>query len=325
MAPLAHADAADAHTPASSSRNSNASDSMSAMQTCAEPATLYSAGTVSTTPSTRSCEPRDERVAEDRQAGVLVGPLAIGEVECNSGGDDAGGVVGAAAALALLPTADDQRIDFGAAAFDEYPDAFRPAELVGAERQQVDVGGDVAQVEPTGGLDRIGVQQRIGSVTTHDPGDVGDVGDGADLVVDRHHADDRHIGGGIEHGREFVEVDAPDGVDADHATLGRQLFDDVQHGVVLDGRADGDAAAPSDRPRDRHVVALGPAAGEHDLVGVAPDHAGNDVAGLVDGLAALAGRTGETPTGWRTARTGTASSPRPPRRAWASTQRGRGR
>ncbi|MEZ5298724.1 MAG: hypothetical protein R2697_21315 [Ilumatobacteraceae bacterium] len=40
MAPLAHADAALAHTSASSSRNNSASFSTPEMHTCAEPATL---------------------------------------------------------------------------------------------------------------------------------------------------------------------------------------------------------------------------------------------------------------------------------------------
>ena len=76
-----------------------------------------------------------------------------------------------------------------------------------AERQQIDVGRDVAQVEPARRLDGVGVQQRVGGVTAHDLGDLGDVGDRADLVVDGHHADDRDVRGCIEGGREFVEVE----------------------------------------------------------------------------------------------------------------------
>ena len=255
------------------------------MQTWAEPATLSSRGTVSTTPSMRCCSPATSSVAEFGQTDVLDGPFTIGEVERDGGGDDARRVVGAAATLTFLATSDDQWIDLRASSFDEHPDALGASELVRTERQQIDVRRDAAQVEPTGRLDGVGVQQRIGSMTPHDARNLGQVGDGPDLVVDRHHTDDRDVGCGIEHGGELVEVDAPDGVDADDATVGSQVFDDVQHGVVLDRWADGDAATSGDRARDRHVVALGPAPGEHDLVGVAPDRPGDRVARFVDGLA----------------------------------------
>ena len=59
--------------------------------------------------------------------------------------------------------------------------------------------------------------------------------------------------------------------------------------------------------------------------GLAAEHGGHDVAGLVDGLAGVAGRARARPTGWRSARSGTAASPRRPRAASASSPRGRGR
>ncbi len=92
------------------------------------------------------------------------------------------------------PAAHDQRIDLRAATLDQDADTLRAAELVGAERQQVDVRRDLAQVEPAGALDGVGVEERVGRVAAHDPAHLDDVGDRADLVVDRHHADDRHVG-----------------------------------------------------------------------------------------------------------------------------------
>ena len=235
----------------------------------------------------------DQLVAQHHQAAVLVDSFAIGEVERYRCSDDAGGVVGAAATFAFLSATDEQRVDLRAATFDEHADTFRTTELVRAERQQIDVGRDVAQVEPARRLDGVGVQQRVGGVTAHDLGDLGDVGDRADLVVDGHHADDRDVWGCIEGGREFVEVDSAESIDADDAALTAagvsvELFDDVKHCVVFDCRAHGDTASAGDGAGDRHVVALGSAAGEHHLVRMAANDAGDGVAGLVDGLASAA-------------------------------------
>ena len=80
---------------------------------------------------------------------------------------------------------------------------------------------------------------------------------------------------------------APGGVDRhDGAAV---ALDDVQHGVVLGGRAHGAAARRRSTPGDGGVVALGAAAGEHDLAGPAADDGGDAVAGLVDGPAGVAG------------------------------------
>ena len=209
----------------------------------------------------------------------------------NGRSDDPGGVVGATAPLALLAATDDQRLDLRTAALDEDADALRATELVGAERQQVDVRADVAQIDPARRLHRIGVEQRVGCVSADDAGDLGDVGDRSDLVVDRHHAHDRHVRRGLEHSGEFVGIDAPEPVDTDDPTLFAELLDDVEDRMMLDRWAHGDATVAGDRPDDRHVVALGTAASEDDFVGMAADHTGDGVPGLVDGLASAAGET----------------------------------
>ncbi len=234
----------------------------------------------------------DQLVAELCEAFVLADALAIGEVEGDSGGNDAGGVVGATATFAFLSTTDDQRIDLRATTLDQYADSFWAAELVGAERQQVDVRGDLAQVEPARRLDGVGVYEGVRCVTPYDTGDLGDVGDRADLVVDCHDTDDRDLRRCVECRGEFVEVDPAERIDADDATpIARviaELLDDVQDGVVLDRRADGDASTASDGTTDGHVVALGSATGEHHLVRVAADDTSDGVSGLVDGLAGTA-------------------------------------
>jgi hypothetical protein len=87
-------------------------------------------------------------------------------------------------------------------------------------------------------------------------------------------------------------IDAPEPVDTDDPPLVAELLDDVEDRVVLDRWAHGDAGrCAAIAPDDRHVVALGAAAREDDLVGMAAHHTGDGVPGLVDGLAGTAGET----------------------------------
>ena len=88
--------------------------------------------------------------------------LGGGEAQRLGQGDDAGDVVRAAAPLALLPAADEQRGERRAVAHGEHADALRPAELVGRQRQRVDVRPQLGEVEPARRLHRVGVQHRAG-------------------------------------------------------------------------------------------------------------------------------------------------------------------
>ena len=111
IAPAAHADAALAHTPPSSSRYSNASFSMPRMHTCADPATLSSGGTVSRTSAQLAAQLTHEPVAQLGEARVLVVALGIGEPQRLGERDGAGDVLRAAASLALLSATDEQRFE----------------------------------------------------------------------------------------------------------------------------------------------------------------------------------------------------------------------
>lgn len=227
----------------------------------------------------------DELVAEIADPDVLGGAVAIGDIEGDGGGHDARCVVRAAATFSFLASPDDQRCDPRSADLDEDAHTLGPAELVGAEREQIDVRGEIAQIEPACRLHRIGMEQGIGRVPTNDRRHRLDVGDRSDLVVDRHHADDRHVRFAIEHGSEFIEIDPAERVDADHPAAG--VFDHMEHGVMLDRRAHSASAEP-DGAGDGHVVALGAAAREHHLVGSAADSSGDHVAGFVDRLTGAA-------------------------------------
>ena len=172
----------------------------------------------------------------------------------------------------------------GTAAGHQHSNALRAAELVRRQRQQIDVWRDGAEVEPTCGLNRVGVHDRVGRDASHDCRDLCHVVDGPDLVVDRHHADERRIREGLG---ESLEIDPAGLVDGDDAPVAG--LDGVQHCVMLDRRAHRDAAGAIERAEDRGVVGLGAAAGEDDLARPAPDHVGDVVAGLVDRLAHLPG------------------------------------
>jgi hypothetical protein len=127
---------------------------------------------------------------------------------------------------------------------------------------------------------------------------------GADLVVGRHHRDQ----GGpprLEQRGQPVRIDPAPAVHRGQVDPGPGVGlgpgGGVQHGVVLDGRAD---QVPVLRRPGQHgaldgqVVGLGAPGGEHDLGGGGPDQGGHLLAGRLHGgpgrppLAVLAGRVG---------------------------------
>ena len=78
----------------------------------------------------------------------------------------------------------------------EHADALRPAELVGAQRQQVDVRPRSSRRSSQHAACTASVCSTApGARSRDDGGDGGEVGDRADLVVDRHHADDGDVVG----------------------------------------------------------------------------------------------------------------------------------
>ncbi len=117
-------------------------------------------------------EAGDEAVAQRRRcARHLRRPLGVGRRQRDGEGDDAADVVGAAAPIPLLAATDDERVDGRAVAHGQHAHALRTAELVGAQRQQVDVRPQVAEVEPAGRLHGVGVDERVGRVLADQRGD----------------------------------------------------------------------------------------------------------------------------------------------------------
>ena len=185
----------------------------------------------------------------------------------------------------------------------EHADALGPAELVGAEADEVSDRRELGDVGPAEGLHRVGVEHGVGGEAAHDLGRLGQGLQGADLVVGRHDRHEPHPGAlprcgagglGLEHDGEVIEVEATGGIDADRAASEGEHR--VEHGMVLDRRAH-DGAVGGSEPGSTgpagaehgEVVGLGTAAREHDLTRLGADELGDDVAGVVDGPAGVAG------------------------------------
>ena len=152
---------------------------------------------------------------------------------------------------------------------DEHADALRATELVRRQRHEIDVGSDAAQIEPARRLHGVGVHHRLRSDTVDDGRNIGEIGDRANLVVDGHDRNHGHIGpANGERIGQVHQVDASGVVDTDDASP--SVLDGLQHGVVLDGRAQRHAAPTIERAEDRRVVGLGAPAGEDHLAGVTP-------------------------------------------------------
>ena len=269
-APLAHDEAAEAHTPAWSSRNSSASASTPWKQTWARPAAR---------PSGRRRRCRSPRRQGRRRAARRPGGRAgrrRGRCPRSGGsavrpargghGDDAGHVLGAAAAVPLLARhRSDGRPSSTPGRTTRAPTPLGPPNLWALTEMRSAPAAVRRHVEPGQGLDGVGVEHGVGGMATDDLGHLGEGLDRADLVVDQHH---RHHGHGIASSRTAARrrgrsaPSASTGADA-AAERGRR----VAHGVVLDGGGHDRAAPGRLGPEHGQVVGLGPAAGEHDLAG----------------------------------------------------------
>ena len=157
-------------------------------------------------------------------------------------------VVGAAAPLALLTPAVQQRCHRHALAHHQRADALGAAELVGAHRHEVESGCQLRQIEGGGRLHRIGVEHGLGRVPAHQLCDLVQGLDRAHLVVGRHHRDQRHLG--PDNVGHRVEVDGAPCVDRRHPAL---------LGIAPDAAAAGTTrpppgAPPRSAPRHRRVA-----------------------------------------------------------------------
>jgi len=158
----------------------------------------------------------------------------------------------------------------------------RAADLVTADRHEVHAAGGEVHRHLTHGLDRVGVDRDTELVG--DPCDLGDLLDGAHLVVGPHDADERDgLGVGLDRRAHRLRTHAAELVDIEPGDLGalvrHEEVDAVEDSVVLDRRHEQPHAGGvgvSARPvgaLDGEVVGLGASRGEEHLGRARPEAA----------------------------------------------------
>jgi hypothetical protein len=110
-------------------------------------------------------------------------------------------------------------------------------------------------------------------VPTNDSADRFEVVDRTDFVIDGHHADDRDgtisCDDFIERCAKLIKIDTASVINADDNSA--MVLDHFEDRVMLGGWAHCDATCASDGARNRHVVALGSAPGEDNVVRTATE------------------------------------------------------
>ena len=301
IAPLAHADAADAHTPASSSRNSSASLSMPSMQDVRRAGDLVGRARRSRggRARRRRARRRGGRAAR-RRAATSVAALGVGRRAARRPWRRCRRRCGCRCA-ARAPARRRRSAGRG-----RRPRARRARRRPSARRTcgRSATAGRRAATRRAGRASAPPARRRCAagrrarrSRTRAATG--AEVGDRADLVVDGHHADDRRRRRPSAVG-ERVEVDPARGVDA---------HDRPPRCSTACSTAWCSAAGHTARPPraahgagDRRVVGLGAAAGEHDLAGPAAEHRRRRRRGPRRRPGGRRGRSGASRTGWRSAR-----------------------
>ena len=244
----------------------------------------------------RGEEAVEESVTQRTETGDLRLPISGGETGRHRHGHDPGDVLRPGATAPFLTPTDLQGSNSGRGTDHERTDPLRATELVGTHVEQVDVAGDMREVGPAEGLDRIGMEHGVGCVPADELGDAVEGLEGADLVVDRHHRDQtdtgplaglpaRRLGG--EHLDQLLGVESSGGIDTDHPST--QLLHRIEHGVMLDRTAHDDTGGDGDRigagparREHREVVRLGPTARVDDVAGEGAEELGEFLAGLID-------------------------------------------
>jgi len=204
-----------------------------------------------------------------------------GEFDGFGEADDAGDVLSAGAAAALVAASDEQRLERRSAADEQSADALGAVDLVGADGAEMaaeaaDVKGDAACA-----LDGVDVKEGGGGA-----GDLCNLFDGledAGFVVGEHDADEAGVG--LESLANGFRVNEAGGLGRDvcdfNAMAGEALGGLKDRGV-LDGGGD-EMVAGAEQAEESGVVALSAAGVEDDLGGMAVEEIGEGFTGAVDG------------------------------------------
>ena len=207
----------------------------------------------------------DQAVAQGADPFRVLVEVCAGVFERRSHAHDGGDVLRTRALAALLRAALDEVRQEDALTGVQRAGALRPVKLVRGERQQVDVLRLDVNGQMPRGLHGVGVEQhaRLAADCT----DRADWQDGADLVVGVHDGNQARIlaDGALDLLRRHG-ADGADGEQLDGEALFFELFQRVQHGVVLEcGRNDvlfAFAFAEARGGEDGLIVGLAAAGGE---------------------------------------------------------------
>ena len=212
-----------------------------------------------------------------------VGKRVHGELGGAGQADDAGDILSAGAAAALMASADEERIDRCAATNIHGADTLGSVHLVAADGKQV--AADLTNVEGhlAGGLDGIDVEEGSGF-----GGELGDGFNGledAGLIVGKHDGDEARRGS--EGGADGVGRDEAAGRGVNEGDLDAAFSETargMEDGGVLNGGGD-EVVAGAQEAEEGGVVALGAARVKDNLGFVAVEELGKGLSGAVEGAA----------------------------------------
>ena len=165
---------------------------------------------------------------------------------------------------------------------------------MGAHGDEVDRLPEEGHVQPADCLHGVAVHEGPGNKLAGDSGDVCETLDDTGLVVDEHHGD-FHDATGVAREPLLEPSHVEKAVRVDHKLLTTGGAHRLEHSRVLDGAAtderavDASLAGSRGDPGHGEVVGFGPTAREHHLAGVAAEHLGQRVPGVVDGPARRSG------------------------------------
>ena len=207
-------------------------------------------------------KPRQQPVAQPGEARRLARDLDAREIGRDAHAGDRRQILGAGPIAALLSAADGDRGELDGGPHPEGAGPRRPVQVVGRERQQVDVAVVDEERHAPGGADRVDVERH--AAPTGAPTDLPDRLDGADLAVGRHDRDEHRVV--ADRPRHRVRVDAPVAVDT-HVGDGPSPLLEVaarvdQRNVLDRGGDDVPAGGALGQALDGEVVRLGGAGGE---------------------------------------------------------------
>jgi len=211
----------------------------------------------------RRAQAGHEFVAQAAQSDNLLGSTVDGYPNRSRKGASTRHIRSARASAAFLTTAEKKRIKGDARPNEQGARADWSTQLVTGDRDQVEIGGRVGDIDPTTSLHGIGVKERLGADSPHGLGQSRKIVDRSGLVIDGDHRHNRDV---VETGQHLSESI---GINPTVAAEGHRYATGVLHGfkycVVFASRANREPASGTKHASNRQIVSLATTAGEYDL------------------------------------------------------------